>query len=220
MKSIGINNVYKMDNKLYTKNLCKGVRVYGESLKRIDGEEYRAWNPYRSKLAAAILKGLKPEVLTRDARVLYLGAATGTTVSHISDIVVDGIIYAVESSPFAMKTFLGVVERRMNIIPLLMDANHPERYQTVVPRVDLLYQDVSQRNQDDIFIKNVKMYLKPEGMGLLMVKTRSIDVALPPEEIIERVEENLRGDGFNVLQVKQLTPYDKDHAAILVKREN
>ncbi len=219
MKSIGIDNVYKMGNKLYTRNLCKGVRVYGESLKRIDGEEYRAWNPYRSKLAAAILKGLKPEVLTKDARVLYLGAATGTTVSHISDIVVDGMIYAVESSPFAMKAFLGVVERRMNIIPLLMDANHPERYQTVVPRVDFLYQDVSQRNQDDIFMRNAMMYLKTDGMGLLMVKTRSIDVALPPKEIIEKVKEKLRGNGFNVLQVKQLTPYDKDHAAILVKRE-
>src|SRR5664280_1580307 len=77
--------------------------VYGE---RIMGG-YRLWDPFRSKLAALLLKskgrGLR---LKRDAKVLYLGAATGTTVSHVSDIVADGLVYAVEFSPRSMRCLL------------------------------------------------------------------------------------------------------------------
>lgn len=49
--------------------------------------EYRAWNPFRSKLAAAILGGVDKIHMGPGKKVLYLGAASGTTVSHVSDIV-------------------------------------------------------------------------------------------------------------------------------------
>ncbi len=214
MQATDIEGVFKKNGRLYTINLCKGVKVYGESLKTIDGVEYRSWNPYRSKLAAAIIKGIKIENLNKNSKVLYLGAATGTTVSHISDIVSE--IYAVEYSAFAMKKLLELAKKRSNIIPILADANHPERYITIVPKVDFLYQDISQRNQVDIFIENASIYLKSDGRGLLMVKTRSIDVALPPEKIVVEVEKQIKEHGFNVLQRKYLKPYEKDHAAILV----
>ena len=214
MQATDIEGVFKKNGRLYTINLSKGVKVYGESLKTIDGVEYRSWNPYRSKLAAAILEGIKIENLNKNSKVLYLGAATGTTVSHISDIVSE--IYAAEYSAFAMKKLLELAKKRSNIIPILADANHPERYITIVPKVDFLYQDISQRNQVDIFIENASIYLKSDGRGLLMVKTRSIDVALPPEKIVVRVEKQIREHGFNVLQRKYLKPYEKDHAAILV----
>ena len=214
MQATDIEGVFKKNGRLYTINLCKGVKVYGESLKTIDGVEYRSWNPYRSKLAAAIIKGIKIENLNKNSKVLYLGAATGTTVSHISDIVSE--IYAVEYSAFAMKKLLELTKMRSNIIPILADANHPERYITIVPKVDFLYQDISQRNQVDIFIENASIYLKSDGRGLLMVKTRSIDVALPPEKIVVEVEKQIKEHGFNVLQRKYLKPYEKDHAAILV----
>ncbi len=214
MQATDIEGVFKKNGRLYTINLCKGVKVYGESLKTIDGVEYRSWNPYRSKLAAAIIKGIKIENLNKNSKVLYLGAATGTTVSHISDIVSE--IYAAEYSAFAMKKLLELAKKRSNIIPILADANHPERYITIVPKVDFLYQDISQRNQVDIFIENASIYLKSDGRGLLMVKTRSIDVALPPEKIVVEVEKQIKEHDFNVLQRKYLKPYEKDHAAILV----
>ena len=148
------------NKKLFTKNLDSslGITVYGEQLKTINGKEYRSWNPYRSKLAATLLKKKYFFSLPNDAIVLYLGAATGTTISHISDLLPHGTIYAVEHSPVSMKKFLSVVQHRKNIIPLLEDANHPDRYFSIVPQVDLLYQDISQRNQSDIFIRNMNLF--------------------------------------------------------------
>ena len=90
--------VYLKDGQIATKNLTPGISVYGEELIQ-EKEEYRIWNPRRSKLAAALLNGLENLDISEDAKVLYLGASTGTTVSHISDIVTDGRIYAVEFSP-------------------------------------------------------------------------------------------------------------------------
>ncbi len=82
---------------LVTKNLVPGEAVYGE--KRISVEsppdekgekvktEYRVWNPFRSKLAAGILGGLDEIFIAPGAKVLYLGAASGTSVSHVADVV-------------------------------------------------------------------------------------------------------------------------------------
>src|SRR5919199_4845942 len=72
---------------LATLNLVEGNSVYGEKLVRQKGIEYRVWDPYRSKLAGAIKKGLNNLPIKKSMRVLYLGASTGTTVSHVSDIV-------------------------------------------------------------------------------------------------------------------------------------
>jgi len=180
--------IFKKNDKLFTQNpeSCKGIKVYNEQLITENNTEYRSWNPFRSKLAAALLKGLKIDIEV-DAQILYLGAATGTTVSHLSDIITNGTIYAVEISPVAVINLLKVSEKRPNIIPILSDANHPERYQSIVPQVDLIYQDISQRNQADIFTRNITTYLKPNGIGLIMVKARSIDVALKPKQTYELV---------------------------------
>ena len=126
--------IFKKNDKLFTQNpeVCKGIKVYNEQLITEDNIEYRSWNPFRSKLAAALLKGLTFNI-TADAQILYLGAATGTTVSHLSDIITNGTIYAVETAPVAVINLLKVSEKRPNIIPILSDANHPERYQSIVP---------------------------------------------------------------------------------------
>jgi fibrillarin-like pre-rRNA processing protein len=209
--------IYKKNDRLFTVNPenCKGIKVYNEQLFTEDDKEYRSWNPYRSKLAAALLKGL---ILTiaPDASILYLGAATGTTVSHLSDIVTRGTIYAVESSPVAIINLLKVSEKRHNIIPILSDANHPERYQHMVPAVDLIYQDISQRNQADIFTRNIQAYLKPNGTGLIMVKARSIDVALKPKQAYELVCSALQKQKFRIKKTVELAPFEKDHASILM----
>jgi fibrillarin-like pre-rRNA processing protein len=209
--------VFKKNDRLFTINPenCRGLKVYNEQLITEDGNEYRSWNPFRSKLAAALLKGITVD-LSPETTVLYLGAATGTTVSHLSDILTNGTIFAVESSPIAIINLLKVAEKRQNIIPILSDANHPERYQHMVPTVDLVYQDISQRNQADIFTRNIHAYLKPNGTGLIMVKARSIDVALKPKQAYELVCTALQKQKFKIRKTVELAPFEKDHAAILL----
>ena len=211
--------IFKKNDKLFTQNpeACKGIRVYNEQLITEGNIEYRSWNPFRSKLAAALLKGLTIDITT-ETQILYLGAATGTTVSHLSDIITNGTIYAVETSPVAVINLLKVSEKRPNIIPILSDANHPERYQSIVPQVDLIYQDISQRNQADIFTRNITTYLKPNGIGLIMVKARSIDVALKPKQAYELVCTHLQQEKFKIKKPLELAPFEKDHAAILITR--
>jgi len=209
--------IIRKGKKLYTKNLIPGKSVYGEKLVKIDGEEFREWDPFRSKLAAAILKGLKTIPINENSSILYLGAAQGTTVSHISDVAVNGVIYCVEiaSKPFEKLLFL--CEERKNLIPILEDANHPERYANIVDSVDFLYQDVSQKNQAEIFIKNVKQFLKRGGYGLIMIKARSIDVAEDSKIIFKRELEKIRASGVEILEKVDLRPFDKDHIAVLIR---
>jgi fibrillarin-like pre-rRNA processing protein len=215
MKQTNIQGIFKFKNQIFTENQTKKIKVYNEKLVKYKNKEYRSWNPYRSKLAAGILKGIKFEIKPTN-HVLYLGAATGTTVSHISDITKNGVIYAVENSPIALKKLLRVCYKRKNIIPILEDANHPDRYSLIVPKVDLLYQDVSQRNQSEIFIKNAKTYLKKNGQGILMVKARSIDVSLKPQEAFDIVCSDLKKNKFQIKDWVDLSPFEKDHAGIII----
>lgn len=120
--------VYLKDGQIATKNLTPGISVYGEGKWIQEKEEYRIWNPRRSKLAAALLNGLENLDISEDAKVLYLGASTGTTVSHISDIVTDGRIYAVEFSPTTAKKLVRLARQRTNIAPILGDATKPKNY--------------------------------------------------------------------------------------------
>lgn len=80
------------EDALVTLNLVPGSEVYGEKRISVEGEngekvEYRVWNPFRSKLAAAILGGVDQIHMRPGSKVLYLGAASGTTVSHVADLV-------------------------------------------------------------------------------------------------------------------------------------
>jgi len=218
MKNIEIEGVFKQGNRIYTENpsYCKGIQVYNEKLVKYRDKELRSWNPYRSKLAAAILNGLKPEIKSY-SKVLYLGAATGTTVSHISDIIKEGVVYSIENSPIAIKLLIKLCEKRKNVIPILADANHPDRYNLIISIVDIVYQDISQRNQAEIFIENVNKFLKENGIGIIMVKARSIDVSLNPEKVYEIVCSKLKKNNLKIINKIDLKPYEKDHSAIVVK---
>ncbi|HUS75338.1 MAG TPA: fibrillarin-like rRNA/tRNA 2'-O-methyltransferase [Methanothrix sp.] len=189
------------------------VPVYGERI--LDG--YRLWDPFRSKLAALLLKARSTRpVLARDAKVLYLGAATGTTVSHVSDIVRDGMVYAVEFSPRSMRDLVRLCERRKNIVPILVDAAKPEEYAFLVEPVDLVYQDIAQRNQAEIASGNCARYLKPGGDLILMLKTRSVDVTACPEAVLQSETKNLQG--LDLMQVMDLLPFHQDHFAMQAKK--
>lgn len=209
--------IYRHEERLYTRNLNPGGAVYGERLRSIQGQEYRSWNPYKSKLAAAIQNGLKEVPLEKESPVLYLGAATGTTVSHISDIVPGGVIYAVEKSERAMRKLVALARQRDNVVPILADARQPHRYEHYVAgRPELLYQDISQQDQVGIFQKNMVHFRS--SRGLLMVKARSIDVAARPNDVFRGVQRSI-SEHYSIQQQVQLSPYSKDHLAVLVNAE-
>lgn len=203
---------------LLTRNLSPGEQVYGEQLLRKAGVEYRAWDPGRSKLAAAILNGLNQLGLADGQSVLYLGASSGTTVSHVSDIVgCEGLVFAVENAPAMVRELVFVAEKRLNLIPILEDANHPERYQHRVLHADFLYQDIAQRNQVEIFLKNVNLFLRPGGFCVLCVKARSIDITKNPRELFRDVRRQLEGE-LLVVDARDLAPFQRDHMFFVCKR--
>ena len=204
--------------KLATENLVIGNQVYQEKLVTKKGMEYRLWDPFRSKLAAAIMNGLEIFPFEEKSKVLYLGVSTGTTVSHISDIVGPrGIIFGVEHASRVARDFLDrVASHRKNIIPILQDARQPQQYFSVYSKVDIVYVDIAQPDQTDIAIKNCKMFLKDGGYIFLVIKTRSIDVTKAPKKIIESEINKLR-ENFEIIQVIDLIPYDKDHAMVIAK---
>lgn len=210
--------IFSIDGKLATENLAPGVRVYGEKLHKIEGKEFREWDPFRSKLAAAVRKGLKEMPIKNRSDVLYLGASTGTTPSHVSDIIgKEGNVFCVEISAQSMKQLLQLSERRENLIPILGDARKPDSYADV-GKVDVIYQDVSQPDQDDILISNAQKFLKKNGIALLCIKSQSIDVLKQPREIFEQVKENL-ADYFEILQEIGLEPFDKDHLFLVLRKK-
>jgi fibrillarin-like pre-rRNA processing protein len=201
--------------RIATKNLVPGQRVYGERLYKLDGEEYREWNAYRSKLAAALLKGLEEMPIRRGDKILYLGVASGTTASHVSDIVEwEGRVYGVEFAPRVLRDLLIVVSERRNIHPILADARFPEKYRHLVEAVDGLYADIAQPEQAIVVVRNARLFLKDRGYLLLAIKARSIDVTLEPSEVYRREIETLVDGGFDIRDVVHLDPFDRDHAMI------
>jgi fibrillarin-like pre-rRNA processing protein len=204
------------NGKPHTRNLVPGTSVYWEVLRRSGGYEYRIWDPKRSKLSAYLVRRGRFFPFENTSEVLYLGAASGTTVSHISDVSPGGKVFSVEVATKPFRDLLVLAEQRRNIIPILEDANKPETYERLVPEVDILYQDIAQRNQTEIFIKNSR-FLKKEGVGYLMVKSRCIDNSKAPAKVFGQCEDELREAGFEILENVRLDPYEKDHAAIVVK---
>ncbi|HYD03425.1 MAG TPA: fibrillarin-like rRNA/tRNA 2'-O-methyltransferase [Alphaproteobacteria bacterium] len=204
---------------ILTKNMTPGKTVYGESTFKVDGAEYREWDPERSKLGAALLKEVSQINMKEGDYILYLGCSTGTTVSHVSDIVgPNGLIFALDFAPRVLRDMVFVSEDRKNIAPIMADANKPETYAHLVSQVDTLFMDIAQRNQTEIFIKNCDMFLKPGGFGLLALKARSVDVTRYPKDIFREVRAVLERK-FTMVDYRELDPFEKDHAFYVVKKK-
>ncbi len=207
--------------RLATRNFAPGHTVYGEQLIKHRGIEYRIWNPYRSKFAAAIINGLEEVPVKPDHKVLYLGAASGTTPSHVSDIVGEkGHVYCVE---FAARSIRELVENvctsRFNMSPILADARLPESYASLVGKVEDIYCDVAQPEQAKILADNADMFLIPRGWAMLAIKAQSIDVTKEPSEIYKKEINTLRTRSFKTKQVAALEPYDKAHVMIVAQKQ-
>lgn len=216
--SVGIIKQIKVNGirELATPNLVEGLTVYGEKLVKIDDEEYRIWDPFRSKLAAALKKGLRDFPIGFGDKILYLGASTGTTVSHVSDLVGNkGLVFAVEPAVRVARELIeNVASRRKNVIPIIEDARRPESYFSIFGTVDLVYCDIAQSDQTEIAIKNCNAFLKNKGIMLVVIKTRSIDVTMSPRSVVAMESDKLRNNDFVINQTIDLEPFDKDHALI------
>jgi fibrillarin-like pre-rRNA processing protein len=214
-----LKGVYFGKRKLYTKNLVPGKSVYGENLVQENGVEYREWDPKRSKLGSAIAKEVSQIGIKEDDVVLYLGCSTGTTTSHVSDIVgKNGFVFALDFSPRVMRELVFLAEKRKNIAPIVGDARNPKTYEKNITEVDAIFQDVAQRDQAEIFLKNCDSFLKKGGFGLLAIKARSIDVTRNPSQIFAEVRKKLE-QAIIIVDYRTLEPFEKDHCIFVCKKK-
>ncbi len=216
MKQAGL---YEDRGLLWSVNRVPGTKVYGERLRARGNVEYRQWNAWRSKMAALASANANTPWIDPTADVLYLGASSGTTVSHVSDLLQgDARVFAVEFSPRSTRDLLWNMEPRGNVIPILDDAGKPERYAPYMDRfVGTLVQDVAQRHQVDIFLRNWQFVAKG-GHGFLFIKARSIDVASPLPVIYDEVRRRLKEAGVNIVVETDLEPFEKEHRAFVVRK--
>ncbi|MHA2007112.1 MAG: fibrillarin-like rRNA/tRNA 2'-O-methyltransferase [Promethearchaeota archaeon] len=206
--------------KLYTKSLDKGSRVYGERLIQYKGDEYREWDPYRSKLAALLLENPNIDFLSEDLSCLYLGASSGTSISHLSDIIESGVIYGVEFAERSMRQLIQNTTRRKNIVPILDDARYPNNYaKSIFSNIELIYQDVSQPNQAEIAITNCNYYLKNEGLLILAIKSQSIDSIQKSEIVYAQEKKILENSGFEIVDSVNIHKYAANHIVLIGKRK-
>lgn len=207
--------------RLATRNLVPGRNVYGERMVRYEGNEYRLWDAFRSKLAAAVLKGIERIPIRSGHKVLYLGAASGTTASHVSDIVGEqGRVYCVEFASRSLRELVdNVAAFRLNMLPILEDARSPQRYEMFIEgKVDDIYCDVAQPEQAKLLADNAAIFLKEEGWVMLAVKAQSIDVTKEPSQVYRSEMHILEKRGFNVCEMVNLEPYDKAHVMITAQK--
>ncbi|MHA1932230.1 MAG: fibrillarin-like rRNA/tRNA 2'-O-methyltransferase [Promethearchaeota archaeon] len=205
--------------RLYTRNRDKGYRVYGERLIQYKETEYREWDPFRSKLAALILENPTNNFLSEDLNCLYLGASSGTTISHLSDIVTNGIIYGIEFADRSIRQLIQNTSHRKNIIPIFNDARYPEKYaKSIFTKINLVYQDVSQPNQAEIALNNSNYYLNDNGLLILAVKSQSIDSIQKSENIYAQEKNILEKGGYEIIESINIHKYAANHIVLLVKK--
>jgi len=208
------------DDALLTLNMDPGHSVYNE--KRITTEEgdkkieYRVWNPFRSKIAAAIIGGVENIHIAPGKKLLYLGAASGTTVSHCSDIVgPTGCVYAVEFSPRSGRDLTNCAKRRTNIIPIVEDARKPQKYRMLVGMVDVIFADVAQPDQARIVAINAEYFLKNGGHFMISIKANCIDSTVEAEAVFASEIKKLQEANFKPAEYVTLEPFERDHAVVV-----
>ncbi len=214
-----IFEIFQDRRKIYTKSMRKGETPFSENVIKQQGEHYREFDPRRSKLAATIMKGCTNIGIRKGDVILYLGSSHGYTPSFLSDMIgPDGLLFGLDPAPRVMRDFVFLAEKRKNLVPLLADANKPETYANRICAVDIVYQDVAQRNQLEIFMKNCDLFLKEGGYGLFAIKARSIDIKRKPKQIFVEIR-NILDKKYKVIDYKILDPFEKDHCMIIIKKQ-
>jgi len=210
------------DDSLVTRNMAPGESVYGEKRLMADPVEgsdekieYRVWNPFRSKLGAGIVGGIGNMPIKPGSRVLYLGGASGTTVSHVSDMIgPEGIVYAVEFSHRSGRDLTNMAKRRPNVVPIVEDARQPQRYRMLVGMVDVIFSDVAQPDQSRIVLHNAAFFLKNGGWVVISIKANCVDSTAAPEAVFAMEIDKLKKDQVKPKEQLTLEPYHRDHALV------
>ena len=220
MKNTTFPNTIIHRNKLYVKSTDKKP-LFEEKVVLINNQWYREWDPRRSKLAAAIMLGMQNPGIKTNSKILYLGASHGYTPSFISDMIGrGGIIWAIDFSPRVMIDLYFNSEEKENIVPIMGDANKPEEYLPLITTVDVLSQDIAQKEQLEIMMKNAELFLKEGGIAILALKARSVDVTRKPGEIFQRVKKEINNNPrFNLGDFRRIDQYEKDHAVLVIKKK-
>ena len=187
----------------------------GEDAAPATTTEYRVWNPFRSKLAAGILGGMEQIYMKPGSKVLYLGAASGTSVSHVADIVgPTGTVFAVEFSHRSGRDLINMATHRTNVIPIIEDARHPLKYRMLVSMVDCIFADVAQPDQARIVGLNAHLFLKVGGGVVVSIKANCIDSTAAPEAVFAREVQKLREERIKPKEQLTLEPFERDHAMV------
>ncbi len=216
MQTLGPEGVFEDRGRLYTESSCPKRRVYGERLVVSGGVEYREWDPRRSKLSAYLTVGGREMPFRKDSTVLYLGASSGTTPSHVADICREGKVVCVEFAPRMFRELVKNSEGRTCMMPVLGDATKPEEYRMFAESVDVVYQDVAQKRQADIICDNMDAF--GAEWGMVAVKARSEDVTASPDDIFASTERHIRERGFRIVDSRRLDPHEKDHMMIVFRK--
>lgn len=199
-------------SELWTETVGAPPAVYGERWERFDERTLRSFEPARSKLACAAARGWEGPLPRPGERWLYLGAASGTTASHVADLLgPGGTLYALERSPRPFSRLLGLAERWPNLLPILGDALEPERYADRVPIVDGIYADVAQADQAGIVLRNAALFLR-DGTGALLIalKTSSMGRGVAAATHLRAAEEALDAT-VPLVGAVRLEPFYRSH---------
>uniref|UniRef100_A0A7N0VKY6 Fibrillarin n=1 Tax=Kalanchoe fedtschenkoi TaxID=63787 RepID=A0A7N0VKY6_KALFE len=163
-----------------------------------------------------ILGGVDNIWIKPGAKVLYLGAASGTTVSHVSDIVgPTGVVYPVEFSHRSGRDLVNTAKKRTNVIPIIEDARHPAKYRMLVGTVDVIFSDVAQPDQARILALNASYFLKNGGHFVISIKANCIDSTVPAEAVFSQEVNKLKAEQFKPAEQVTLEPFERDHACVV-----
>lgn len=204
----------------YTRDAGGGAAVYGEAFRRAHGATWRRFDARRSKFASALARGgLSPALrgLLGHPPLLYLGAASGTTASHLADLVAPGAVFAVEVAPRSFEELLVNLKTWKNVFPILGDARHPERYARLVGRAGGIVQDVAQADQVEILEANARAFLAKGAVAVLFLKARSVDSSADPERVFANARASLLRSGFTLQEERALEPSHRDHRAFVLR---
>lgn len=221
IKEHGIFQIYTDQRKrLFTKSILKPAKShFGERIVRQGSSEFREWDPKRSKLAASVRNGCPNTGIREGNVILYLGASHGFTCSYVSDMVgKEGLIFGIDPAPEVMRDLVFLSKERTNIVPILADANHPNQYKDRICQADVVFQDIAQKNQAEIFLKNCDLFLKENGFGLISVKARSINIKKRAKEIFQEVRDVIEKK-YLIVDYRDLDPHEKDHCMIIIKKK-
>ena len=226
----GVYIIKTTEDVLATKNMVPGESVYGEKRVTIEENtqmptgtgdvenkvEYRVWNAFRSKLGAAIVNGIRNIYIKPGAKVLYLGAANGTTISHVSDIVGDkGIVYGVEISERSGRDLINMAKKRPNLVPIIDDARKPQTYRFLIPTlVDVIFADVAQPDQARIIAINAEHFLKNKGGFVFSIKANCVDSVAKPEDVFDNQIQVLKSYKLFAKEKVSLEPFERGHAVV------